>query len=83
MDYIFRRLALDFLPVDTRSELGILTAAERAAQLRAEAGESDVDFTEMRSSAPVEKAEKAEKAETAERGKSGRHRSDGPFRSFR
>jgi ribonucleoside-diphosphate reductase alpha chain len=52
MDYIFRRLALDFLPYDTRSELGILTAAERAAQLRAEAGESDVDLTEMRSSAP-------------------------------
>jgi len=54
MDYIFRRLALDFLPFDTRSELGILTAAERAAHLRAEAGESDVDLTEMRNSAPVE-----------------------------
>jgi ribonucleoside-diphosphate reductase alpha chain len=54
MDYIFRRLALDFLPFETRSELGILTAAERAAQLRAEAGESDVDLTEMRNSAPVE-----------------------------
>jgi ribonucleoside-diphosphate reductase alpha chain len=65
MDYIFRRLALDFLDFDTRTELGILTAAERAAQLRAEAGE-DVDLTEMRNSAPVvekheEKAE--EKAE--------------------
>jgi ribonucleoside-diphosphate reductase alpha chain len=59
MDYIFRRLALDFLPFDTRSELGILTAAERAAQLRAEAGESDVDFTEMRNSAPVETKAKA------------------------
>ncbi len=57
MDYIFRRLALDFLPFDTRSELGILTAAERAAQLRAEAGESDVDLTEMRNSAPVEARE--------------------------
>jgi ribonucleoside-diphosphate reductase alpha chain len=54
MDYIFRRLALDFLPRDTRIELGILTAAERSAQLRAEAGESDVDLTEMRSSAPVQ-----------------------------
>jgi ribonucleoside-diphosphate reductase alpha chain len=59
MDYIFRRLALDFLPFDTRSELGILTAAERAAQLRAEAGESDVDLTEMRNSAPVEAKAKA------------------------
>ena len=37
MDYIFRRLALDFLPVERRAELGIFTAAERAAQLRAEA----------------------------------------------
>jgi ribonucleoside-diphosphate reductase alpha chain len=63
MDYIFRRLALDFLDFDTRSELGILTSGERAAQLRAEAGESDVDLTEMRNSAPVVKpAEKHEKA---------------------
>jgi ribonucleoside-diphosphate reductase alpha chain len=54
MDYIFRRLALDFLPYDTRIEMGILTATERAAQLRAEAGEADVDLTEMRSSAPVQ-----------------------------
>ncbi|MDG6104586.1 vitamin B12-dependent ribonucleotide reductase [Dactylosporangium aurantiacum] len=58
MDYIFRRLALDFLDFDTRSELGILTSAERAAQLRAEAGEPDVDLTEMRNSAPVESAAK-------------------------
>ncbi|NUT19720.1 MAG: vitamin B12-dependent ribonucleotide reductase [Hamadaea sp.] len=36
MDYIFRRLALDFLPYDRRAELGIFTAAERTAQLRAE-----------------------------------------------
>ncbi|GGM58688.1 vitamin B12-dependent ribonucleotide reductase [Dactylosporangium sucinum] len=68
MDYIFRRLALDFLDFDTRSELGILTSAERAAQLRAEAaGETDVDLTEMRNSAPVEKVEKpAEKAKPVE-----------------
>jgi ribonucleoside-diphosphate reductase alpha chain len=37
MDYIFRRLALDFLPYDTRAELGIFTAKERAAQIQAEA----------------------------------------------
>ncbi|MEV6969020.1 vitamin B12-dependent ribonucleotide reductase [Hamadaea sp. NPDC051192] len=36
MDYIFRRLALDFLSYDRRAELGIFTAAERTAQLRAE-----------------------------------------------
>jgi ribonucleoside-diphosphate reductase alpha chain len=33
MDYIFRRLALDHLPYELRAELGILSAAERAAQL--------------------------------------------------
>ncbi|MBV1848521.1 vitamin B12-dependent ribonucleotide reductase [Catellatospora tritici] len=36
MDYIFRRLALDFLPYEQRAELGVFTAAERAARLRAE-----------------------------------------------
>jgi ribonucleoside-diphosphate reductase alpha chain len=33
MDYIFRRLALDHLPFEQRAALGILSAAERAAQL--------------------------------------------------
>jgi ribonucleoside-diphosphate reductase alpha chain len=37
VDYIFRRLALDFLPTERRAELGIFTAKERAAQARAEA----------------------------------------------
>ncbi|MEH0973497.1 vitamin B12-dependent ribonucleotide reductase [Micromonospora sp. CPCC 205546] len=56
MDYIFRRLALDFLPYERRAELGIFTASERAAQLRAEAEAeaSGADLTAMASSAPVE-----------------------------
>ena len=33
MDYIFRRLALDHLPVEQRAKLGIFTAEERAAQV--------------------------------------------------
>ena len=33
MDYIFRRLALDYLPFDARSALGIYSAAERARAL--------------------------------------------------
>ncbi|MBU6255317.1 MAG: vitamin B12-dependent ribonucleotide reductase [Actinomycetales bacterium] len=33
MDYIFRRLALDYLPFETRSAMGLYTAAERAAAL--------------------------------------------------
>jgi ribonucleoside-diphosphate reductase alpha chain len=72
MDYIFRRLALDFLPYDTRAELGIFTAKERAAQIQAEmaaeaAGTAPevpatpvaVDLAGMAASAPV-----AEPAET-------------------
>ncbi len=33
MDYIFRRLALDYLPFDSRAALGIYTADERRRQL--------------------------------------------------
>ena len=33
MDYIFRRLALDYLPFDARAALGIYSAAERARAL--------------------------------------------------
>lgn len=33
MDYIFRRLALDYLPFETRSSLGIYTTEERTRQL--------------------------------------------------
>ncbi|MEV4637120.1 vitamin B12-dependent ribonucleotide reductase [Actinoplanes sp. NPDC049548] len=55
MDYIFRRLALDFLPYDTRAELGIFTAKERAAQVAAEAAAeaANVDLAGMAASAPV------------------------------
>ncbi|MFI5491180.1 vitamin B12-dependent ribonucleotide reductase [Actinoplanes sp. NPDC051859] len=55
MDYIFRRLALDFLPYDTRAELGIFTAKERAAQVAAEAAAEagNVDLAGMAASAPV------------------------------
>ena len=34
VDYIFRRLALDFLPFETRSALGIHSAEERSATWR-------------------------------------------------
>ena len=33
MDYIFRRLALDYLPFDQRSAMGLYTVAEREAAL--------------------------------------------------
>ena len=56
MDYIFRRLALDHLPYDERAELGILSAAERSAQLAsAEPAElAEADPEAMAQSAPVE-----------------------------
>jgi len=56
MDYVARRLALDFLPYEKRAELGVFTAGERAAQVRADAGdEADdggMDLTAL-ASAPV------------------------------
>ncbi|HET6482583.1 MAG TPA: vitamin B12-dependent ribonucleotide reductase, partial [Actinoplanes sp.] len=55
MDYIFRRLALDFLPYDTRADLGIFTAKERIAQVQAEAAAeaAGIDLVGMAASAPV------------------------------
>jgi ribonucleoside-diphosphate reductase alpha chain len=55
MDYIFRRLALDFLPYETRAELGIFPATVRAAQVQAEAAAeaAAVDLAGMAASAPV------------------------------
>ena len=70
MDYIFRRLALDFLPYDQRAELGIFTAEERAAAVAsgtydatAEAAPDDAD--ELRSSVPVAEAPAVETASPA------------------
>jgi ribonucleoside-diphosphate reductase alpha chain len=57
MDYIFRRLALDHLPYEDRAALGILSAAERAAEVAGHdpAGLSDdPDPEELAQSAAVE-----------------------------
>jgi len=54
VDYIFRRLALDHLPLERRAELGIFTAKERAAQVRAEANGEEFDLAALAASAPVE-----------------------------
>lgn len=59
MDYIFRRLALDYLSVDQRFALGILTADERTAQLDGESQTPvDVDAVveALAQSLPVEPA---------------------------
>jgi ribonucleoside-diphosphate reductase alpha chain len=65
MDYVFRRLALDHLPYETRAEMGILSAAERTAQLAGEdpaALAEDQDTTEMAQSAPVERPQPVREA---------------------
>ena len=55
MDYIFRRLALDYLPFDTRSAYGIFTSAERAQAL-----ETGDYATAQEIAAPIESATKSE-----------------------
>ena len=58
MDYLFRRLALDYLAYDTRAELGIFTAAERAATVAGSYGSSgavqdELDVEGLAQSVPV------------------------------
>jgi len=57
MDYLFRRLALDYLPVETRAELGIFSAEERAASVASSYGSpaapEDVDVEGLAQSVPV------------------------------
>ncbi len=63
MDYIFRRLALDHLSYDQRSELGILSVAERSAALAGEdpaAPADEVDPDELAQSVPVERPQRPE-----------------------
>ncbi|MEV4442441.1 vitamin B12-dependent ribonucleotide reductase, partial [Streptomyces sp. NPDC049577] len=55
VDYIFRRLALDFLPFETRSALGIHSAEERQRHLDTgsyEPSDEDVDVEGLAQSAP-------------------------------
>jgi ribonucleoside-diphosphate reductase alpha chain len=69
MDYIFRRLALDHLSYDQRAELGILTTAERTAQLNGEdpaAVADDLDPEELAQSVPVERVQQPQQPTEAE-----------------
>lgn len=47
MDYVFRRLALDYLSFDERAELGIYTAAERARYVETGSYLSEEDEAQM------------------------------------
>src|SRR6476469_9668669 len=70
LDYLFRRLALDYLPYDKRAQLGIFTADERSAQLNNDyAPSGDVDLEGMRGSvdaSPTRPAVEASKPELRE-----------------
>jgi ribonucleoside-diphosphate reductase alpha chain len=50
LDYVFRRLALDYLPADTREGMGIRSIGERTEAAKLEAGE----YAEPGSSSPQE-----------------------------
>ncbi|GAA4528559.1 vitamin B12-dependent ribonucleotide reductase [Amycolatopsis samaneae] len=68
MDYLFRRLALDYLPYEKRSQLGIFTADERSAQVEASypASGENVDLETLRStvdSSPVPRRDESEQPE--------------------
>jgi ribonucleoside-diphosphate reductase alpha chain len=61
LDYIFRRLALDYLDFETRSALGIYTAEERTRQLETgsyapveDDTDEELDFESLAQSAPIE-----------------------------
>ena len=70
MDYVFRRLALDYLDFDTRSFMGIHTAEERARQLEtgsyeasSSSDDSDDDYEVELESFSQSAATRAERAE--------------------
>ncbi|GAB3111758.1 vitamin B12-dependent ribonucleotide reductase [Janibacter alkaliphilus] len=70
MDYVFRRLALDYLDFDTRSFMGIHTAEERARQLEtgsyeasSSSDDSDDDYEGELESFSQSAATRAERAE--------------------
>ncbi|MEU9158420.1 vitamin B12-dependent ribonucleotide reductase [Streptomyces sp. NPDC048417] len=71
VDYIFRRLALDFLPFETRSALGIHSAPERQRHLETgsyEPSEDEVDVEGLAQSAPRAQELKAVASPKAETG---------------
>ncbi|TDD09237.1 vitamin B12-dependent ribonucleotide reductase [Saccharopolyspora terrae] len=72
LDYLFRRLALDYLPYEKRAQLGIFTVDEREAQVNntEPAQPSDnVDLDTMRSTVDYAKAE--EKSESKQEVRAG------------
>ena len=75
LDYLFRRLALDYLPYEKRAQLGIFTNEERSAQAAGydadQSGGGEVDLDTMRStvdySATAESAPQESEKSTEDR----------------
>ncbi|MEU4525948.1 vitamin B12-dependent ribonucleotide reductase [Amycolatopsis sp. NPDC024027] len=63
MDYLFRRLALDYLPYEKRSQLGILSADERSAEVEATYGSPGVDLEALQSTVDASPEPHAEEPE--------------------
>ncbi len=57
MDYLFRRLALDYLPYDTRAELGVFNAEERAATVAGYGSADELDVEGLAQSVPVSRGQ--------------------------
>ncbi len=66
LDYLFRRLALDYLPFEKRSQLGIFTADERTAQVAQDYGNGDVDLEGLRTSVDATSTKSSAKAAEVE-----------------
>ncbi|MBB4684978.1 vitamin B12-dependent ribonucleotide reductase [Amycolatopsis jiangsuensis] len=68
MDYLFRRLALDYLPYEKRSQLGIFTADERSAEVEQNYG-GGMDLEALRTSvdsSPAAAREEKRESEAAD-----------------
>jgi ribonucleoside-diphosphate reductase alpha chain len=66
MDYIFRRLALDFLPSETRSAMGIYSAAQRTRQLETGSYEIPAEDKELSAQSVAPADHRPEPAATAQ-----------------
>src|SRR5690625_7719963 len=86
MHYIFRRLALDYLPFDERAALGIYTAAEREHQLETgmyeEIIEADTDselesFAQSAATTPAPEQVRSDKPEASDANAGGGGRKSG------
>ncbi|MCA1186072.1 MULTISPECIES: vitamin B12-dependent ribonucleotide reductase [unclassified Saccharopolyspora] len=74
LDYLFRRLALDYLPYEKRAQLGIFTSEERTAQTAeydsGSTGGGEVDLDTMRSTVDSSVAESRREGEEPRAGSS-------------